>query len=148
MTASTDDVAALSPFVLSVDYTSAQFSKYLSWAQDKFDNEKTSGMTSTTEDRAVALLICDFIASLKTDVGMNSENQGGYSYSRAQAGKTGYLIRYEALMKAAGTEQPFAGVKRSDHKTSKAFRTVDLPLPAMDSGDSTLDLPDESYDDL
>lgn len=131
----------MSPFQLDADFTSAQFGLFQQWAEDKFADDNPGGLSSVKQDRAVALLICHFIAQMKTDTGMNSENLGGYSYSRAVAGKTGYLLDYERVI-AKEVTAPSFGVTRSDVRTSRAFRTAELPIPKMDAGDQSLKAPE------
>jgi hypothetical protein len=142
-------IKSMSPFVFNADYDKEDFDTFLGWATDQVGIEVPAGVFSPAqEDRAVALLICDFIAQKKTDVGMNSENQGGYTYTRAQPGKTGWMIRYESLLKSVGItpgqanrNQPSQGVVRADTTTTRSFRSSDLPVPAMDFGDVTLKKP-------
>lgn len=142
MAVSAQIIEAMSPFKLNADFTSTDLTIFNGWADDKFSDDKVTGLSAAKEEQAVALLVCHFIARKKTDVGMNSENLGGYTYSRAVAGKTGYLIEYEDLIKKNSTPQPSAGTLRSDHQTSKDFRTENLPVPSMDYTDSTLSRPE------
>lgn len=139
MTVTTDTIESDSPFKLNLDFTASDFTLFLSRAEDKFNSDNPGGLTSAQQDEAVSLLVCHQIARKKTDVGMNSENQGGYSYSRSTPGKTGFLLEYERILASSGSgNKPSFGVRRSDHKTSKAFRTCDLKLAQMDCGDNNL----------
>ena len=97
------------------------------------------GLTPATFDRALALLICHFLAAdTQGDLETKSENRGGdWSFSK-DPGTTTYLVQYRALIAqfAAPDEIADGGVIRSDATmTGLRLTEIDLPTYSGDGGE-------------
>jgi len=58
MTVTTDLIGEISSYVLSRDYSEAQFNRFKTLAEAQFNIENPGTLTGDQEDEAVALLIC------------------------------------------------------------------------------------------
>jgi hypothetical protein len=131
MTADAALVEIISEYVEGVDFTSAQFARYLAQALADFE-EENPGLVGVTADEAVALLICHRIARKKSGAGeYSTERSGDWQGTRATAaGETSWLVAYRALLGKASV-QPSSGVTRVDARASKAFALSDQKLPGV-----------------
>ncbi len=134
MTVTTDTVAAISPYIVGTDYTTAEFTLYKGWAEARF-NREDPGLESAEADMAVGFLVCHYIKTFKKNGGTlkQSESIGGYSYSAADP--QGYLGQYQALIKSR-SPQPYRGVQRGDMETSRDFQLSENKIPQMRYTDS------------
>lgn len=147
MAVTTDLIGEISSYVLATDYTLAQFNRFNTLAAAQFANENPGTLTGDQEDEAVALLICHRIFRFKMGHSdKKSEKIGDYEYERDKGapGTSPWLQDYKAMIEGTQTAAPYRGVKRADHKTSKAFRLSDQEVPKILFTDTTLGEP--TYD--
>jgi hypothetical protein len=148
MTVDADFVEDLSGYLEGSDFTAAQFSRYLGWAQAQIAKDAPA-LSGVALDEATALLIAHYIARRLSSAGeYSSEKSGDWQGTRATgAGSSSWLLEYqrriaeEAETAAADGVQPAAGIERADRRTSAAFALSDQPLPSMRYEDSGRGLP-------
>lgn len=131
MTATTDMVGFVSPFVLGSDYTQAQFDQFVEWAAHRVGREAPN-LDPTDVDEAVVLLVCHRIEVSKGRLGRESNKSGDVSYTQ-RPGQSTWLLEYYQLIGSQERPAPYRGVLRDDVETSRKFRMSNTQLPRMDS---------------
>jgi hypothetical protein len=121
MTATTAQIALMSPFTVSDSgtFTNAVFT-YLSAAAKSILDQDDPGLDATQYDLAHALMICHLYSTQKLGAGgFKSESTGKYSYTKDDAGSSGFLLQYKSII--AGGENAVSdasgeltGQKRND----------------------------------
>jgi len=125
-------VEDLAGYVEGTDFTSAQFVRYLGWAEDQVATDAPN-ISGSALDQALGLLVAHYIARKATNGGeYQTEKSGDWSGTRATAaGETAWLVAYRALLEKNGTVQPSAGIVRADRIASRAFALSDQRLPEV-----------------
>lgn len=105
MTVTAQDLADFSPFAVSEVETGPRyintdlFLKFAALAKLKLDRENP-GLSTAEYDHAQALLIAHYVAAKQGNLERSQERLDNYSYSK-EAGKTSFLVQYEALISEA-----------------------------------------------
>lgn len=130
-TVTTDDIGAMSPFVLGRHYTADDFARFQTWAVAQFADEDP-GLSDDRAVEAVAYLICHRIELKQGKTGIQQEKIKNYSYTRAVPFTTSWLVSYQALVKPRA-KHPSTGVIRADRDTSRKFWMIDRAPTGMEN---------------
>lgn len=136
MTATHDDLAAVSPYTVNeTTFTSAMFTSYLTQAEDIMDTIAPEGMPDSIVTRCTALLVAHFYEVKKGAVNVKSGGPGEFEW--VQPGRTSYWIQamdllkqFKGVAKPPDTDTGTYSVVRSDAVMSD-FKLDQSDMPSF-----------------